>query len=508
MLREGPPESERDFFISYAREDEETLAKPLAAAFQARGVKFWLDRVDLRPGGILEDDIHNGLLNSRHAVMIISRSFLEKDWPKRELDILLTLEAVDERRKIVTVRHELTQSELEQLAPLIAQRTAISFDGDAARVCDRVIELSLEYEQMPQKAGVTQDGAAIFPTFYAKDIFTCNNTDCPWIPDPRLDRLGLSGQGRQFTMARREQHWYVTCTSCGNTAFGPLGVEKARWLLSFLRLVIYAPERSTVLNTSFLPKEYLALKEKERSLTRGALSAVARNDSGEKWLAARDAYAGEIELAMQAGNINRNQYDELGQINRRHGEEFSNVLESKSALARGGTLTYPSHSAPRAQTARPGEDEEALFPAAERDRIRRDLSTLMQLPPTVRADLSADLRERIEKFTLALVPLRECQDHALAQLYTGCLFYWSCLRTVVAGTDAERAAMDLIPIKCSRGVITGYFPAAEYFLARYRAASTGGPAEEQLLHEVESWMNAVRSQRKANEEMRNWTSSS
>jgi len=508
MAPSGTKESQRDYFISYAREDEDTLAKPLAAALQTRGLTYWLDLKDFHPGGALEDEVHNGLLTARHGVVIISRSYLEKDWPKRELDILLALEAIDERRRIVTVRHGLLQSELVKFAPVIAQRTTISSEGGASAVCERVIKLSRDYDLQPQ-AEPLQAGEAFFPTFHAKGIFNCSNPDCPWVPDSGLERIGLALQGRPFTMTRQQRDWYVTCTSCNKHAFGPVGKDRARWLLTFLRITIYAPTESPYLDSSLFSHSYLALVEKERSLTRGGLSSIERDGSPEEWMEARNAYSKEIELAWQMGKINRDQYAELDQTHRRNTEEFSKILADRTNRSWGSrlkALLSPSAAALAPESAR---EEEALFPSEERDRIRRDLGTLLVLPPAVRAELSADLGERIEGFIAALTPLQGRSGRPTALLYIGCLLYWNCKRISAAGTDPERVAMNTTCFETpTAGLIVGYFPMAEYLLDRYRATRVGGPAEQQLLQEVESWMKAIRSQQRVNDEMIKWSQSS
>lgn len=500
-------EPQRDYFISYAREDEDTLAKPLAAALQARGLTYWLDLKDFHPGGALEDEVHNGLLTARHGVVIISRSYLEKDWPKRELDILLALEVIDERRRIVTVRHGLLQSELVKFAPVIAQRTRISSEGGAFAVCERVIEQSRNYELQPQ-AEPLQTGEALFPTFHPKGIFNCSNSDCPWVPDSGVERMGLAQQGRPFTMTRQQRDWYVTCTSCNKHAFGPVKKERARWLLTFLRITIYAPTESPYLDSSLFSHSYLELVERERSLTRGGLSSIERDGSPEEWVGARDAYSKDIELAWQMGKIDQTQYAELDETHRRNTEAFSKVLADRRTRSWGNRLKVllsPSGTAHAPESA----EEEAVFPSAERDRIRRDLGTLLVLPPAVRAELSADLGERIEGFIAALTPLQARPGRPTALLYIGCLLYWNCKRISAAGTDAERVAMNSTCFETpTADLIVGYFPMAEYLLDRYRATRVVGPAEQQLLQEVESWMKAIRSQQRVNDEMRKWSQSS
>ena len=74
-----------DLFISHASEDKESVAMPLAETLRAAGATVWLDAQELKLGDSLSAKIDDGLSRSRFGVVIISRAFLDKDWPKKEL---------------------------------------------------------------------------------------------------------------------------------------------------------------------------------------------------------------------------------------------------------------------------------------------------------------------------------------------------------------------------------------------------------------------------------------
>ncbi|MBN1638685.1 MAG: TIR domain-containing protein, partial [Ignavibacteriales bacterium] len=79
-----------DVFISHASEDKEKVARPLALALEKKGLKVWYDEFSLKIGDSLNRKITEGLAKSRFGVVIISPSFLSKEWPQKELDGLVS----------------------------------------------------------------------------------------------------------------------------------------------------------------------------------------------------------------------------------------------------------------------------------------------------------------------------------------------------------------------------------------------------------------------------------
>lgn len=75
-----------DVFISHAYEDKEEIARPLANKLAEAGLKVWLDEAELMLGDSLREKIDEGLTNSQFGVIILSRPFFDKRWPKSELN--------------------------------------------------------------------------------------------------------------------------------------------------------------------------------------------------------------------------------------------------------------------------------------------------------------------------------------------------------------------------------------------------------------------------------------
>jgi TIR domain len=77
-----------DVFISHMSSDK-PFARGLGKALQARGHTVWLDEWVMRPGDVLSRQIAEGIESSKHFVILLSKTALERDWVIYELDLAL-----------------------------------------------------------------------------------------------------------------------------------------------------------------------------------------------------------------------------------------------------------------------------------------------------------------------------------------------------------------------------------------------------------------------------------
>ena len=83
-------EKKYDLFISHASEDKDDIVRPLATLLERLSVRVWYDEFSLQLGDSLSATIDKGLLESRYGLIILSKSFLGKNWPDYEYRSLLT----------------------------------------------------------------------------------------------------------------------------------------------------------------------------------------------------------------------------------------------------------------------------------------------------------------------------------------------------------------------------------------------------------------------------------
>lgn len=137
-----------DVFISHASEDKETAAIPLANALMRAGLRVWLDKQEMRIGDSLREKIDEGLSQSRFGIVILSPTFLEKGWPKRELDGLIALEETGEK-VILPVWHDLDYATLVQYSPILAGRLAAKTKEGISEIAKYITRVVFESGDSP-----------------------------------------------------------------------------------------------------------------------------------------------------------------------------------------------------------------------------------------------------------------------------------------------------------------------------------------------------------------------
>jgi hypothetical protein len=123
----APPKREAqryDVFLSHAWEDKEAIARPLYEALTAAGVSVWFDEAVLKMGDSLRRKLDDGLAHCNFGIIVISPSFLNKEWPQRELDGLVALEVQSGKTKILPIWHEIDKETLLRRSPTLADKVA------------------------------------------------------------------------------------------------------------------------------------------------------------------------------------------------------------------------------------------------------------------------------------------------------------------------------------------------------------------------------------------------
>lgn len=84
--------TKRDVFICHASEDKRLVVEPLAAELEKRNVSVWFDKTEIKWGDSLTQKVNDGLASSRFVIVVISKFFMSKNWPQRELGAALARE--------------------------------------------------------------------------------------------------------------------------------------------------------------------------------------------------------------------------------------------------------------------------------------------------------------------------------------------------------------------------------------------------------------------------------
>ncbi|MFH1661111.1 MAG: toll/interleukin-1 receptor domain-containing protein [Pseudomonadota bacterium] len=129
-----------DVFVSHASEDKESFVRPLVDALRQSGLTVWYDEATLRVGDGLRRSIEKGLAKSQYGIVVISRAFLAKEWPQRELDGLVAKEE-DGTKVVLPVWHDITAQEVRSRSPMLADRLAVPSSRGVKAVVQELLQV-------------------------------------------------------------------------------------------------------------------------------------------------------------------------------------------------------------------------------------------------------------------------------------------------------------------------------------------------------------------------------
>jgi hypothetical protein len=132
-----------DVFVSYASEDEAELAVPLTRELEARGLYVWRDHEQIELGDNLRSKVNVGIAGSRFAVVMLSRSYIEKKWTLDELDAFMAREELG-RQVVLPVLHDVERATLWARYPLLANRIFADTAAGIGVVADAIAKVVLK----------------------------------------------------------------------------------------------------------------------------------------------------------------------------------------------------------------------------------------------------------------------------------------------------------------------------------------------------------------------------
>lgn len=141
-----------DVFVSHASEDKEGFVDELVKELQNQNLNVWYDKNELAIGDDLRQNIIRGIEFSLTGVVVLSPHFFKrsKTWTQEELQRILIHQ--DEDTKVVLpVTHNISQKELRQENPDLANLLSASSDKGAKNVAS---EISKVISRIKQKKNV------------------------------------------------------------------------------------------------------------------------------------------------------------------------------------------------------------------------------------------------------------------------------------------------------------------------------------------------------------------
>jgi hypothetical protein len=94
----------------------------------------------------LRRSIDDGLSRSRFGIVIISPSFLDKEWPQRELDGMVAKE-IDGKKVVLPVWHNVTRRQVAEGSPTLVDRIAANTSNGQDSVVAALLQVLREEQK-------------------------------------------------------------------------------------------------------------------------------------------------------------------------------------------------------------------------------------------------------------------------------------------------------------------------------------------------------------------------
>lgn len=130
----------RDVFLCHAGADKETHVYPLSQALARRAVSCWVDEAQIGPGDSIIDAISGGLERARYVLVLITKKFLARRWPQKELNAALSREITTGRVVVLPVL-AVDRDTYSRRYPLLADKLYLDWEEGAESVAQQVAAL-------------------------------------------------------------------------------------------------------------------------------------------------------------------------------------------------------------------------------------------------------------------------------------------------------------------------------------------------------------------------------
>ena len=132
----------RDVFICHSGKDKVSVVDPLVCAIKRAGLSCWYDTAEILLGDSITKKVNEGLKLSRYVLAVISESFLQRDWPERELNAVINLECSLGVVKLLLliVGDEHHKKSVFDRFPLLNDKLYMEWRNDPNEVAERIKE--------------------------------------------------------------------------------------------------------------------------------------------------------------------------------------------------------------------------------------------------------------------------------------------------------------------------------------------------------------------------------
>jgi len=128
-----------DVFVSHASDDKAGFVNALVDALRTVPLMVWFDEFEIGLGDILTKRIDEGLTSSRFGVVVLSKAFFAKKWPRAELDALANKEISGGRKVLLPIWCDIEHDEVAHYSPLLAAKLAARSSDGIDAIVKRIV---------------------------------------------------------------------------------------------------------------------------------------------------------------------------------------------------------------------------------------------------------------------------------------------------------------------------------------------------------------------------------
>lgn len=102
-------------FLSHSSDDK-VLVESIFKELQKDEIKAWFDKYEIKAGDSITDKLNEGLSNSDLGILFLSKSFLNSNWAKSEMNYFFRQAMVSGKKKFIIVNIDL---KIHEIPPLL-----------------------------------------------------------------------------------------------------------------------------------------------------------------------------------------------------------------------------------------------------------------------------------------------------------------------------------------------------------------------------------------------------
>jgi hypothetical protein len=126
-------------FISYASEDE-AYATELSTYLKYLGLRVFFSPLSIKVGDKLLDSINAGLLASEYGLLLLSPTYLAKQWTRYELDVLHR-QHIEEHKRLLPIWHGVDRLQINKWNPGLSGIVSLKSTESLPDICGKIADV-------------------------------------------------------------------------------------------------------------------------------------------------------------------------------------------------------------------------------------------------------------------------------------------------------------------------------------------------------------------------------